>query len=185
MRYLILSDIHGSMTALDKVLPYFAKCHCDYILLLGDILYHGPRNPLPVGYDPRAVAQCLNAYAARIVAVRGNCDSEVDQMMLQFPCMADYIPVFDNGVTLFLTHGHIYSPTHLPHLYGTSLFLYGHTHLWELKRNDDGLWHCNPGSVSLPKGGMPPTFAIYDNGIIAVYTLTGEELAKTDICHEP
>lgn len=181
MRYLILSDIHGSLTALNAVLPYFEQFKCNYILLLGDILYHGPRNPLPEGYAPKEVAERLNEYADKIVAVRGNCDCEVDQMLLHFPCQADYVPVFDNGVMLLLSHGHVYAPHNMPSLCGASLFLYGHTHLWELTRNKEGVWLCNPGSLSLPKENRPASFAVYDNGIITIYTLLGEVLAQSTV----
>ena len=181
MRYLILSDIHGSLTALNAVLPYFEQFKCNYILLLGDILYHGPRNPLPEGYAPKEVAERLNEYADKIVAVRGNCDCEVDQMLLHFPCQADYVPVFDNGVMLLLSHGHVYAPHNMPSLCGASLFLYGHTHLWKLSRNEEGVWLCNPGSISLPKENRPASFAVYDNGIITIYTLSGEVLAQSTV----
>lgn len=181
MRYLIISDIHGSITALDAVLPYFDSLRCDYIVSLGDILYHGPRNPLPDGHNPKAVAERLNEYASRMIAVRGNCDSEVDQMVLQFPCLPDYMPLFDNGVTLFLSHGHLYSPHFMPPLHGVSLFLYGHTHLWELARHESGVWICNPGSIALPKDGHPATFAVYDNGLVMIYALDGEILQVADV----
>ncbi len=181
MRYLILSDIHGSLTALNAVLPYFEQFKCNYILLLGDILYHGPRNPLPEGYAPKEVAERLNEYADKIVAVRGNCDCEVDQMLLHFPCQTDYVPVFDNGVMLLLSHGHVYAPHNMPSLCDTSLFLYGHTHLWELTRNEKSVLLCNPGSISLPKENRPASFVMYDNGIITVYTLSGEVLAQSNV----
>ena len=184
MRYLIISDIHGSITALEAVLPYFDRLSCDYIISLGDILYHGPRNPLPEGHNPKAVAERLNEYASRIIAVRGNCDCEVDQMVLQFPCLPDYMPVFDNGVTLFLSHGHLYSPRFMPPLHGVSLFLYGHTHLWELTRHDSGVWMCNPGSIALPKEGRPATFAVYDNGVVMIYTLDGKVLQSVDVLND-
>lgn len=184
MRYLIISDIHGSVTALDAVLGYFDRLECDYIISLGDILYHGPRNPLPDGHNPGAVAERLNEYASRIIAVRGNCDCEVDQMVLQFPCLPDYMPVFDNGVTLFLSHGHLYSPRFMPPLHGTSLFLYGHTHLWELKQHDNGVWMCNPGSIALPKEGRPATFAVYDNGVVMIYSLDGRILQVADVMND-
>ena len=102
-------------------------------------------------------------------------------MLLRFPCQADYVPVFDNGIMLFLSHGHVYAPHNMPSLYGASLFLYGHTHLWELNCNNEGMWFCNPGSISLPKEGRPASFAVYDNGTIAIYTLSGELLAQSDV----
>ena len=107
MRYLIASDIHGSLPAARALIDRFLEEGADRLLLLGDLLYHGPRNPLPEGYEPAEVAKLLNEHADRITAVRGNCDAEVDQMVLDFPCLGDYALVVDEGTTLFLTHGHL------------------------------------------------------------------------------
>ena len=109
MKYLIVSDIHGSLPALESVLDVYAREHCDMLLLLGDILNYGPRNRIPEGIDPKGIAQRLNAMKDSIVAVRGNCDSEVDQMLLDFPIMSDYAVVVDEGRRMFLTHGHVYT----------------------------------------------------------------------------
>ena len=107
MKYLIASDIHGSLPALESVLDVYDREHCDMLLLLGDILNYGPRNRIPEGIDPKGIAQRLNAMKESIVAVRGNCDSEVDQMLLDFPIMSDYAVVVDEGRRMFLTHGHV------------------------------------------------------------------------------
>lgn len=134
----------------------------DQLILLGDLLYHGPRNPLPDGYDPARVAEMLNEVAERIVAVRGNCDSEVDQMMLDFPCLADYTLVLDGSMRLFCTHGHVHAPDSPPHLPEGTIFLSGHTHV----KTDDtrnGIRFVNPGSISLPKDGSH-SFALYEDG---------------------
>lgn len=135
----------------------------DRIVLLGDVLYHGPRNDLPDGYDPKQVVEMLGSQARSIVAVRGNCDAEVDQMVLGFPCMADYAPLFDAEADreLFLTHGHVFGPgidgaVHaIPSLAHGSALVYGHTHKKVNAPSVDnlGLWLFNPGSVSLPKDG--------------------------------
>ena len=137
MKYIIVSDIHGSISALDKVLAFFEREKGDMLLILGDILNYGPRNRIPGDTNPAAIVERLNAMAERIVAVRGNCDSEVDQMLLSFPMMADYTIVVDNGKKLFLTHGHKYGESSFP--LGADALFCGHTHLWKLERNADGL----------------------------------------------
>lgn len=179
MKYMIVSDIHGSAYYSEKAIKLFEDNNCDLLILLGDILYHGPRNPLPKGHDPQAVVSLLNLYASKIIAVRGNCDAEVDQMLLNFPCLSDYALIVDNNTTLFATHGHIYHEENLPKL-SKNIFLYGHTHLWRLKKVDDILV-CNPGSISLPKENRPSTYAIYENGSISIYDLKGEKLSSLSI----
>ncbi len=176
MRYLILSDIHGSATYLQKMITLFEKDHFDYMILLGDILYHGPRNPLPEGHDPQGVVKLLNPYASKIIACRGNCDAEVDQMLLAFPCLNEYAMIVDEGIRIFATHGHLHSAEDFPKVPGKQIFLYGHTHLWEL-RQDEEVFICNPGSVSLPKENRPHTYATYDNGKLCVYDFNHAMLA--------
>lgn len=183
MKYLILSDIHGSETAVRKALQYYGKFQTDRILILGDVLYHGPRNPIPEGYNPQGVVALLNLLKDKILAVRGNCEAEVDQMLLEFPCMGDYLMLQDNEYSLFATHGHLYSPASLPALQPGSAFLYGHTHLWQLERKDDILLF-NPGSITLPKENRPATLGIYEDGEFRILKLEdGEELAvlKMDV----
>ena len=170
MKYLIVSDIHGSLPALEKVLRHFHDEHCDMLCILGDILNYGPRNSIPEGINPAAIAECLNSMADKIIAVRGNCDSEVDQMLLHFPIMADYALIVDEGKRLFMTHGHIYNEENLPKL-GIDALFYGHTHLQKLEKSSDGKLICNTGSVTFPKGGNPKTFAIYEKGKIKMCLL--------------
>lgn len=177
MRYLFASDIHGSLPALDDVLRVFETERYDLLCLLGDLLNYGPRNGQPDGLDPQAIAQRLNPLADRIVAVRGNCDSEVDQMLLDFPLMADYALLVDGGRRFFLTHGHVYSPNRLPAL-GIDVLLCGHTHLPRLERLQPGIVHGNLGSPTFPKGGNPPTFATYEDGILCLRHRNGEVLQK-------
>ena len=172
MKFLIASDIHGSATWCRKFIDAIHAEKPDKIILLGDILYHGPRNDLPNGYDPKEVIALLNPLADRILAVRGNCDAEVDQMVLDFPVMADYATLFDEtGRELFLTHGHVFgagmhnSVDHAPALPEGSALVYGHTHI---KVNEEsaahpGLWLFNPGSVSIPKDGSH-SYGIYEGG---------------------
>lgn len=180
MRYMILSDIHGSETYLKKALTIFETQGFDFLILLGDILYHGPRNPLPEGHNPQGVVKLLNPYAAQIIACRGNCDAEVDQMLLDFPCLGDYSLIVDEGIRLFATHGHKYTADHFPKAPGKQIFLYGHTHLWELTHQGDVLV-CNPGSIALPKENRPHTYATYENSTLCIYDLEGNCLATSSL----
>lgn len=174
MKLLIASDLHGSLPATQAVVDCFEREQCDLLCLLGDILNYGPRNGLPTGLDPQGVAALLNSHAQHIIAVRGNCDSEVDQMLLHFPIMADYALVVDATKRLFLTHGHIYNEQNLPPLEGIDAFFYGHTHLRVLQPSEEGRpLICNTGSPTFPKGGNPPTFAIWDNGVVR-HVVVGE-----------
>lgn len=188
MKFIIASDIHGSATWCKRFLEAIDCEQPDRILLLGDILYHGPRNDLPEGYAPKEVIAMLNPLAEQIVCVRGNCEAEVDQMVLDFPCMADYTVVFDPAASnnpdgsarqtptqteLFLTHGHVFgagfhnSTDNLPALPAGSILLFGHTHkkVNEPAINNPDIWAFNPGSVSIPKDGTH-SFGIYENGAL-------------------
>ena len=170
MKYLIVSDIHGSVTALQKVLNYFHNNQCDMLCLLGDILNFGPRNSIPEGHNPQEVARLLNTVSSKVIAIRGNCDSEVDQMLLNFPIMSDYTMLVDEGKRLLLTHGHIYNPENTAHLDFDALF-FGHTHIPQLYKTNEGKIICNTGSVTFPKEGIPPTFAVYEAGKVKVIKL--------------
>lgn len=176
MKYLIVSDIHGSLPALKKVLTFYENNRCDMLCLLGDILNYGPRNTIPEGIDPQGIAKRLNDMAENIVAVRGNCESEVDQMLLDFPVMSDYMMIIDSGKRLFLTHGHIYNEEKQPKV-KTDFFFYGHTHLWKLEKEGNKII-CNTGSVTFPKGGNVPTFAVYENGQVSLFQLDGTLLKQ-------
>lgn len=174
MKYLLVSDIHGSLPALEKVLSLYEIEHCDMLCLLGDILNYGPRNGLPDGLDPQGICTRLNAMADHIVAVRGNCDSEVDQMLLHFPIMADYALLVDEGQRLFLTHGHKWNPDNLPPLGDTDYFFYGHTHIPYIQPADISTRTpliCNIGSPTFPKAGHPATCAIYQSGKVRLTEL--------------
>ncbi|MGL5961019.1 MAG: phosphodiesterase, partial [Cetobacterium sp.] len=127
MKIFVISDIHGSSYFLKKALEAFHKEKADQILILGDELYHGPRNPLPIDYNPKEVVEILNKYKEKIIAVRGNCDSEVDQMLLEYPIMSDYSIIFLNGKKIFATHGHIYNEDKMPNLSAGNILIYGHT----------------------------------------------------------
>lgn len=162
MRFLIASDIHGSAFWCAKLLELAQKEQPDKLILLGDILYHGPRNDLPREYAPKQVIAMLNPWAEKIICVRGNCEAEVDQMVLAFPCMAQYSQLMADGKTFFLTHGHHHSPDSLPALNPGDIFLSGHTHV-KMDEVCNGIRCLNPGSVSIPKDGSHSCI-LYENG---------------------
>ena len=182
MKLMIASDLHGSAEYTKKLLDQFDALGCEKLILLGDLLYHGARNDLPAGYAPKEVIALLNPMAERILAVRGNCDSEVDQMVMEFPIMAPYSQlVFDNR-TVFLTHGHTYTPENPPKLPVGSLFLSGHTHIPTFEERQ-GVIYANPGSVSIPKNGSERGFLVLDDEQLTLcrYDLDGNLLSKYDI----
>jgi len=152
MKLVIASDIHGSAFWCGKLMELIEQENPDKVLLLGDLLYHGPRNDLPRDYAPKLVIPMLSRLTDRILAVRGNCEAEVDQMVLPFPCMADCALLEWDGLSFYLTHGHHHSPENLPALKQGSIFLSGHTHV-KLDEVRGGIRCLNPGSVSIPKDG--------------------------------
>lgn len=180
MNYFIISDIHGSSFYLKKALEHFKAGSYDYLIILGDILYHGPRNVIPEGYNPQEVVSLLNPLSDQIIACRGNCEAEVDQMLLTFPCLADYALLIDQDVRFFMTHGHLYTAETYPKGTYLSVFLYGHTHLWVLKKQGQSII-CNPGSITLPKENRPHTFATYENRKLFIKDLSGTILASLAI----
>ena len=174
MKWMIASDLHGSAYYCRKMLEAFEREGADRLFLLGDLLYHGPRNDLPRDYAPKRVIPLLNdlAKSGRVIAVRGNCEAEVDQMVLEFPCMSDSALVMDSdGRELFCTHGHVFgagmhnSVDNAPVLPAGSALVYGHTHIKvnEESQKHPGLWLFNPGSVSIPKDGTH-SYGIYEDG---------------------
>ena len=169
MRILFLSDIHGVPSALEAAFASASTLGYDRIALLGDLLYHGPRNGVPDLYDPERVAKMLNLRKDRIVAVRGNCDAEVDQMMFEFPMMSDYAVLDADTETFFLTHGHLWNEFRLPPIGMGTVLVHGHTHVPEQKKLTCGLTIFNPGSVSLPKGGSSCGFGYLDGITLARY----------------
>lgn len=174
MKFLIASDIHGSAYWTERLMSAIEEEQPDRVILLGDLLYHGPRNDLPRDYAPKRVIPLLNdlAKSGRVIAVRGNCEAEVDQMVLEFPCMSDSALVMDSdGRELFCTHGHVFgagmhnSVDNAPALPAGSVLVYGHTHIKvnEESQKHPGLWLFNPGSVSIPKDGTH-SYGIYEDG---------------------
>ena len=162
MKLLIASDIHGSAYWCRKLLEVYQQEQPDKLVLLGDILYHGPRNDLPREYAPKAVIDLLSPLAEKILCVRGNCEAEVDQMVLPFPCMAPYSQLLVEDKTFYLTHGHHENPRNLPRLNPGDVFLSGHTHVKE-DIQVEGVRCLNPGSVSIPKDGSHSCL-VYDKG---------------------
>ena len=182
MKLLIASDIHGDAKCCQAMLDAFEREKAEKMLILGDILYHGPRNDLPDGYAPKKVIEMLNAVADKLICVRGNCEAEVDQMVLNFPVMSDTASVYDSetGKTICMSHGHKYSPDSLPPIPQGSLFLSGHTHVLMIE-DRDGVICVNPGSVSLPKNGNPKTYATYERGHIEIKSFDGEIIMETTL----
>ena len=177
MKLMIASDIHGSAYWCKKMLKAFEQNGAEKLILLGDILYHGPRNDLPKEYAPKEVITMLNEMKNEIYAVRGNCEAEVDQMVLQFPILADYALLVLDGKTFYATHGHVFNQDHLPPMQDGDILVHGHTHLLKAEKVETEcgtITVLNPGSVSIPKGGNPNTYAILENGVFTIYSLDGE-----------
>lgn len=186
MKLMIASDIHGSALYCAQMKEAYKREGAGRLLLLGDILYHGPRNDLPDGYAPKKVIAMLNLMKNEILCVRGNCDTEVDQMVLDFPILADYCYVELEGASIFAAHGHVFHPGHLPPLKDGDILLNGHTHIpacEEIRGEDGGTYrYLNPGSVTIPKEGSARGYMIWENGTFIWKNLEGEEYMrwKTD-----
>ena len=170
MKWMIASDIHGSAPYCRQMLDAYEKEQADRLLLLGDLLYHGPRNDLPDGYAPKEVIAMLNQVKDQVLCVRGNCEAEVDQMVLQFPVMADYCVLCADGLTVYATHGHIHGEGNPPPMKQGDILLCGHTHVPVCHRHDT-FTYVNPGSVSIPKENSPHSYAILENGVMTWKTL--------------
>lgn len=164
MKFFVVSDIHGDSFWAQRAVVAFDKEKADRLVLLGDILYHGPRNDLPSHYEPKKVIEILNPMADKILAVRGNCEAEVDQMVLKFPCMADYIYIVSGDTPVFVTHGHVYNQDNLPALINEgTIFISGHTHV-TTDHTEAGIRFMNPGSPSIPKEGTKPSYIVIEDG---------------------
>ena len=161
MKILIASDIHGSALYCERLMTAAEREKADKILLLGDLLYHGPRNDLPEGYAPKKVIEMLNAQKQHILCVRGNCDTEVDQMVLDFPIMADYAVLTQGDVTVYATHGHVFGENNPPKLCGGEVLLCGHTHVPACVKKENYIY-MNPGSVSIPKEGSRRGYMLWE-----------------------
>ena len=178
MKLMIASDLHGSAHWCRQLLAALEREQPDRLLLLGDLLYHGPRNDLPEGYAPKEVIAMLSALNPAPLCVRGNCEAEVDQMVLPFPVLADYCLLELDGKTVFATHGHVWNEQHLPPLKQGDILLHGHTHI-PAHCVREGYTYLNPGSVSIPKAGSPRSYMILENGVPVWKDLDGKEYAPT------
>ena len=178
MKIMIASDIHGSAYYCEKMLAAFEREQADKLLLLGDVLYHGPRNDLPKDYAPKKVIAMLNAMRDRILCVRGNCDTEVDQMVLEFPILADYCILTAGNKMVYATHGHNFNMSKCPPLQEGDILLHGHTHIpaWTEFGNEN--LYLNPGSTSIPKEGSQHSYMILEDGKFEWKNLDGEVYHK-------
>jgi putative phosphoesterase len=180
VKIFFMSDMHGSLNYSQKALDNFTKEGADYIVILGDELYHGARNPLSQKYSTLETAALLNKFSDRIIAVRGNCDSEIDAMVLNYPMMSDYSVVLYNKRRLFLTHGHIYSVNNIPKLNVGDIFFYGHIHVPKIEKID-GIYAINPGSVTFPKENNPHTYGILEDNIFRIKDLEGNIFKEIEL----
>ena len=171
MKLLFFSDIHGVPGTLRRVFEHADALAAERLVLLGDALYHGPRNGVPDEYDAPEVARLLNSRKNSLIAVRGNCDSEVDQQLLAFPIMADFSEILTETARFFLTHGHRWNAANPPPRPAGTVLAHGHTHIPENRLLGNGLRVFNPGSIALPKGGFPPTFGFFDGAELSIRRL--------------
>lgn len=180
MKLFIASDIHGDLESCELMIKAYREEKCDKLLILGDILYHGPRNDLPKTYNPKAVIALLNGMREELIAVRGNCDTEVDQMVLEFPILADYAYLELDRLYVLATHGHKFNLSSLPPMKRGEILLHGHTHVLRCEEFGDGNYYLNPGSVSLPKEGNPRTYMVYENRKFTVKDFDGNVVIEKE-----
>ena len=181
MKMLICSDIHGDYDAAKKTVDIFKKENCDRLIILGDLLYHGPRNDLPRGYAPKKLIPLLNSLKDKITTVRGNCDAEVDGMVLDFPVLVPTRHITADGVKMLLTHGHKYNSDNPPRLKDGEIMLHGHTHIAKIEKFGDNNIAINPGSVSIPKDGSGGSYIIYENRCFTAYNFSGDILFSQSV----
>ncbi|MDO5409705.1 MAG: phosphodiesterase [Lachnospiraceae bacterium] len=181
MKIMFASDIHGSAYYCRKLIERYQEEKPEKMILLGDLLYHGPRNDLPEEYAPKKVIAMLNEIREELLCVRGNCEAEVDQMVLEFPVLADYMVMFEKGRMFFITHGHVYNKENLPMLKKGDLLIHGHTHIQAMEDCGD-FTYINPGSVSIPKAGNQHSYMMYEDGIFSIKNLAGEEIMSYTLC---
>ena len=179
MKWMIASDLHGSAYYCRKMLEAFEREGADRLFLLGDLLYHGPRNDLPREYAPKEVISLLNGKKEKLLCVRGNCDAEVDQMVLEFPVLADYAVLPVGQRLIYATHGHIYHVKNLPPLAPGDVLLHGHTHVPAWTEFGQGNLYLNPGSVSIPKENSPHSYMTLEEN-----TMQWKELESSAVFHE-
>jgi len=180
MKLMFAGDIHGSAYYCRKLMERYGEEKPDKVILLGDILYHGPRNPLPRDYMPADVATMLNSIRSEILCVRGNCDSEVDQMVLEFPIMAEYAVFYIDNRMVYVTHGHILNEDKLPMIHKGDILIHGHTHRKVMEDRGDFIY-INPGSVSLPKDDDVRSYMIYEDRVFSIKDIDGRCLMTFDL----
>ena len=181
MKLMIASDIHGSAYYCRRLIEAFEREKADRLLLLGDILYHGPRNDLPREYAPKEVIKMLNELKNSIFCVRGNCDTEVDQMVLEFPVMADYCILTAGSRLVYVTHGHNFNTEHLPPMQSGDILLHGHTHIPACEPFGNDNLYLNPGSVSIPKAESKHSYMIMNENEFTWHSLDGEVYHRLDL----
>lgn len=177
MKLMFASDIHGSEYYCKKMFEVYEKENAEKLILLGDLLYHGPRNDLPKDYAPKAVIQMLNEHKNELLCVRGNCEAEVDQMVLEFPVLAEYMIMYLKGRMAFITHGHNHNLEKLPPMKKGDLLIHGHTHVQAMTETDQCVY-LNPGSITLPKNGNTNSYMIYEDGLFAIKDLDGNVIME-------
>lgn len=175
MNFFVISDIHGSSLALSQAIEIYKKGLYRKLIICGDILYHGARNPLPEGYNPKEVIDILNNIKDELLVVKGNCESDVDSMVLDFPIMSDYAEVITEERDIFITHGDKYSPDDICKYKNGTIFISGHTHIPTADKKENS-FILNPGSISLPKGGFKPSYGIFSNNGWEVRSLKDEKI---------
>ncbi len=181
MKLFFASDLHGCLSATEMMLDKYRHSGAQGLILLGDILNHGPRNTIPEHYHPAQVAECLNAVSDQIIAVRGNCDSEVDQMLLNFPMMEAYSWVMlENGRRLFLTHGHVYHQDNMPPLAKGDVLVHGHTHIPCAEPFGEQIIY-NPGSTTFPKQNFPASYGVLDDGELRVLDFHEQVITRIEL----
>ena len=180
MKWMIASDIHGSAYYCRELLAAFEREGAQKLMLLGDVLYHGPRNDLPRDYAPKQVIEMLNGIKEKLLCVRGNCDTEVDQMVLDFPVLADYAVLVAGERMIYATHGHVYNENKLPPLQKGDVLLHGHTHVPKCVEYEEYLY-INPGSVSIPKEGSAHSYLILEDGHLVWKSLDGAVYMEHDL----
>ena len=184
MRLMFASDIHGDIIGATKTFAAFEREKAEKLILLGDLLYFGPRNTLKESYNPQEVIKLLNENKEKILTVRGNCDAEVDQMVLEFPIMADYAYLCIDDLSILLTHGHKTNKENA-NLKKNEILIHGHTHVLCIENFGEGNLYINPGSTTYPKENNPPSYMVYDNGAFEIKHLDdGEVIKKIDLRKE-
>ena len=178
MKIMFASDVHGDIECAQKMIEIYKSEGADRLCLLGDLLYHGPRNDLPKNYDPKAVISLLNENREHLLCVRGNCDTEVDQMVLDFPILADYAFLCADGITMFLTHGHHHNTKTPPPMKRGDILIHGHTHVLCVEKFGNENLYINPGSVTLPKENNARSYMIYEDGAFSIKSLDSGEIIK-------